>query len=153
MAGLTNEIEQFLLDMMERGNQNMIEIGRNDLAQQFECAPSQINYVLTTRFTLNNGYYTESRRGGSGFIRIFRLNREPEDFVRGLMDELDEAELTTDQARQLCKTFLRRELISENEAQLMLLAIDDHALADVDRKNRNRVRARIFRNMLVLLLR
>ena len=73
MAGLSNYIERFIKEMLQEAEDGMIEIGRNDLADQFHCAPSQINYVLSTRFTPYKGYYIESRRGGSGYIKIMKL--------------------------------------------------------------------------------
>lgn len=73
MAGLTSEIEKFLKMMLEDSVDGMLEIGRNDLATRFDCAPSQINYVLSTRFTPYNGYLIESKRGGNGFIKIITV--------------------------------------------------------------------------------
>lgn len=153
MAGLTNRIEQFLLQMMEEGDEGMIEIGRNDLAQRFACAPSQINYVLTTRFTPYHGYYTESRRGGSGYIRIIRLERSPEELVEEVLDDVVQDAVTVDKARHILDSFLDQGLLTDRECQLMMLAMDDHALTDVPFAERNRVRARILRNMLIILLR
>ena len=71
MAQLSDSIERFIKDMMEDGAQ--IEVRRNELAQHFGCAPSQINYVLATRFSVDHGYIIESRRGGGGYIRIVRM--------------------------------------------------------------------------------
>ena len=71
MAQLSDAIEKFIKDLMEEGAQ--VEVKRNELAQHFGCAPSQINYVLATRFTPDHGYVIESRRGGGGYIRIVRL--------------------------------------------------------------------------------
>lgn len=153
MAGLTNRIEQFLLELLEEGDDGMIEIGRNDLAQRFACAPSQINYVLTTRFTPYHGYYTESRRGGSGYIRIIRLERSPEELLEEVLDDVIKDAVTADKARHILQSFLDQELLTGRECRLMMLAMDDHALADVPLAARNRVRARIMRNMLVGLLR
>jgi transcriptional regulator of stress and heat shock response len=73
MAGLSNIIERFIIDMIKDANNGVIEIQRNEMAQKFECAPSQINYVLSTRFTPYKGYYIESRRGGGGYIKIIKV--------------------------------------------------------------------------------
>ena len=67
MQGLSDTIEQFIKALMDEGNSSQVEVRRNELAQYFNCAPSQINYVLATRFTLDRGYHIESRRGGGGF--------------------------------------------------------------------------------------
>ena len=74
MAQLSNEIEKFIKDLMEDDSQ--VELKRNELAQHFGCAPSQINYVLATRFTIDHGYVIESRRGGGGYVHIVRMRQE-----------------------------------------------------------------------------
>ena len=83
MAQLSNEIEKFIKDLMEDDSQ--VELKRNELAQHFGCAPSQINYVLATRFTIDHGYVIESRRGGGGYVRIVRMRQES---GRNLLQEL-----------------------------------------------------------------
>lgn len=153
MAGLTGRIEEFLLKLLEEGKEGMIEIGRNDLAQRFDCAPSQINYVLTTRFTPYNGYYIESRRGGSGYIRIIRLQKEQEDLVQEVLDEVVGEEITMDKARHVLEAFVKRDMLSARERSLLLLALADRALAQVPVADRNRVRAGILKNTFVLFLR
>ena len=80
MAHLTSEIENFLKALLENSTDGMLEIGRNDLAIRFDCAPSQINYVLKTRFTPYNGYLIESKRGGNGFIKIITIVKE-DDYI------------------------------------------------------------------------
>ena len=71
MAQLSDTIEHFIKELMNEDRQ--IEVKRNELAQHFGCAPSQINYVLATRFSVDHGYLIESRRGGGGFVRIVRM--------------------------------------------------------------------------------
>ena len=73
MSDVSNNIEKFLLNMLNKTENGVLEIGRNVLASRFNCAPSQINYVLSTRFTPYRGYYIESRRGGAGYVRIVHL--------------------------------------------------------------------------------
>ena len=74
VAKLSDVIEAFIKDMLESTHKSKVEIKRNELANYFGCAPSQINYVLTTRFTMDRGYYVESRRGGGGFILVRRIS-------------------------------------------------------------------------------
>src|SRR5699024_12667377 len=87
MAALSNNIEKFLLELLEETNDGVVEIGRNELANQFNCAPSQINYVLTTRFTPYKGYYIESKRGGSGYIKIMKLSFKEDEPIDMLINE------------------------------------------------------------------
>lgn len=71
---LADRIEQYLKVLIDRSEENQIEIQRSELAETFSCVPSQVTYVLSTRFTESEGYYTHSRRGGKGFVRITRYN-------------------------------------------------------------------------------
>lgn len=153
MAGLTGRIEQFLLDLLDSDKEGMIEIGRNDLAEHFECAPSQINYVLTTRFTPYNGYYIESRRGGSGYIRIIRLQQSQSQSVSEVMEDVIGDEITLDKARHVLEAFEKRGIISDRDKDLILLAIADRALRPLAVEDRNKLRASILKNMFVILLR
>ncbi len=73
MPTLSDSIERYLKGRLSRAVEGVIEIRRSEVAEQFDCVPSQINYVLQTRFTPQRGYYVESRRGGGGYIRIMRL--------------------------------------------------------------------------------
>jgi len=70
---LADRIEEYLKVLIERSEENKIEIQRSELAETFNCAPSQVTYVISTRFTIEEGYHTESRRGGKGFMRIVRI--------------------------------------------------------------------------------
>lgn len=76
MPRLSNIIEEFIKELLEETEDGIVEIQRNELADYFDCAPSQINYVLTTRFTPYMGYYVESRRGGGGYIKIVKVGIE-----------------------------------------------------------------------------
>ena len=82
MSNLSDIIESFIKELMDANNNDAIEIQRNILAQQFDCSPSQINYVLTTRFSNDRGYVVESRRGGGGYIRIFKVRSSMEDELK-----------------------------------------------------------------------
>ncbi|MDY3052157.1 MAG: CtsR family transcriptional regulator [Ndongobacter sp.] len=153
MAGLTSEIERFLLEMLADAQDGVLEIGRNDLAEHFNCAPSQINYVLTTRFTPYKGYYIESRRGGSGYIRIIRLRRHLEDTVEELLEEVVQDRVTCDKARTILQALEEQGAINRRECRLMQHAVDDNALREVPADQRNAVRAGVLKNMLLVFLR
>lgn len=153
MAGLTSRIERFLLEQIDQSTDGSVEIGRNELAQLFECAPSQINYVLTTRFTPYKGYYIESRRGGSGFVRIIRLENTVENTVTELLDDVVKEEITIDKARHILEALVEQEALTTQESEIMCHAIDDNALRCIPVNARNHVRASILKNMLLVFLR
>ena len=73
---LADRIEQYLKVLIERSEDKQIEIQRSELAETFDCVPSQVTYVISTRFTETEGYFTESRRGGKGYVRISRYHLE-----------------------------------------------------------------------------
>ncbi len=149
MARLSNVIEQYLLTMLKEEG-GSLEIQRSVLAERFSCAPSQINYVLTTRFTPYKGYFVESRRGGGGYIRILRVHVEEErEFLEMLLEEVGE-EITQDKALDLVESLGNMEKITPREMQLMQVAMMDQTLCD-EKEERNRLRARILDSMLVSL--
>ena len=81
---LSDAIEQFIKTMLTQEAPE-VELKRNELAEYFNCAPSQINYVLATRFTPDHGYIIESRRGGGGYIRIFRMAQDTSEHLLYLL--------------------------------------------------------------------
>ena len=151
MAGLTSEIERFLKMMLEDSVDGMLEIGRNDLATRFDCAPSQINYVLSTRFTPYNGYLIESKRGGNGFIKIISVVDE-DSYISYLTKNLKKS-MSQNNAESLFKDLLRREYFTENEYLMARYATSDRALSKINEvKDRNAVRSDIIRNILLSLM-
>ena len=84
MSQLSDTIERFIMELMAEDGE--AELQRNKLASQFQCAPSQINYVISTRFTSQQGYVVESRRGGGGYIRIIRLDDSDRDLMAMLKE-------------------------------------------------------------------
>src|SRR5690625_2496324 len=73
---ISDIIEQYLKEILHQNEEKMIEIRRSEIADQFQCVPSQINYVINTRFTVEKGYIVESKRGGGGYIRIIRIQHQ-----------------------------------------------------------------------------
>ena len=146
MAQLSDSIEQFIKEMMEGGAQ--IELRRNELAQHFGCAPSQINYVLATRFTVDHGYIIESRRGGGGYIRIVRMcERSSENLLSALIERIGSA-IDEDSSVAIIMHLLDRKLVTPNEARLMRAAVGRNALA-LPVSAKDILRAAVLRNMIV----
>ena len=146
MAQLSDSIEQFIKEMMEGGAQ--IELRRNELAQHFGCAPSQINYVLATRFTVDHGYIIESRRGGGGYIRIVRMcERSSENLLSALIERIGNA-IDEDSSVAIIMHLLDRKLVTPNEARIMRAAVGRNALA-LPVSAKDILRAAVLRNMIV----
>ncbi|MBQ7453256.1 MAG: CtsR family transcriptional regulator [Clostridia bacterium] len=149
MANISDAIEQFILDNL--GEDDAIDISRNELASFFSCAPSQINYVLETRFTLDRGYIKESRRGGGGYIRIQRVPLENDDKMASLVIDGIGDELTIKRAEQIVEKLMREGVISKREKGLIDSMISGSALA-VPLAIKDRLRAQVFKACLVYLL-
>lgn len=141
-------IEEFIKDLFNDENE-AIEIQRNELAEYFNCVPSQINYVISTRFKPSQGYYVESRRGGGGHITIRKVNNTKEDYIMHIINNIGK-ELTSNEVDILISDFLSYDLINEREAKLLKVATSDNVL-QLTKEVKDQVRARIFKNMLINL--
>jgi transcriptional regulator CtsR len=150
MAQLSDSIEQFIKDLMEEDAQ--IDLRRNELAQHFGCAPSQINYVLATRFSVNHGYIIESRRGGGGYVRIVRMKvRNGQNLLSLLLERVGNS-ISEEAAFAIIMQLFERDLLTHNEAMLMRSAVERNALA-LPVSPKDVLRAAVLRNMLVRVFR
>ncbi len=144
---LSNLIEEFIKEMLE-GNRE-IELQRNELAGYFNCVPSQINYVISTRFSPEKGYSVESRRGGGGYIKITRVAPRNENFILHTLSALGPS-ISQASCVSLINDMYSLGLISQREAKLLLAATSDSSLPIIP-SQRGIVRAKIFKNMLINL--
>lgn len=146
MAQLSDSIERFIKDLLEGDAQ--VELRRNELAQHFGCAPSQINYVLATRFSVDHGYIIESRRGGGGYIRIVRLReRSPETLLSALLNRIGNS-ISEEGAAAIIANLLERNIITLNEARIMRAGVGRSALA-LPVSAKDVLRASVLSNMIV----
>lgn len=147
--GISDLIASFIREAMESTGET--ELQRTELAQRFNCVPSQINYVISTRFSPEHGYIVESRRGGGGYIRIRRvLPAEPHSLIMHALNsvgtEIDERTL-----RAIVSNLVSAGAADAAAARLILAAAGDSALRPVEPAGRNLVRASIFKQMLLKL--
>ena len=126
------------------------ELQRAELANKFNCVPSQINYVISTRFSPEHGYIVESRRGGGGYIRITRVELEPEMLIMHTVNAIgDKVDINT--AIALVANLRQGGAISEKEAKLMLTAIGNNAMRPAQPDVRDAIRASILKQMLLMI--
>ena len=147
--GITDLIASFLQGSLEETEDGVLEIQRSDLAQRFHCVPSQINYVVSTRFSPERGYIVESRRGGNGYIRITRVRVEHETLLMHVINSLG-ASVDYPSARAILGNLFHAGTLDEITAKMLLAAVSDKALGAVPKELRDRVRADILRNTLIL---
>jgi len=151
MARMSDIIEAFIKQMINETD-GAIEIQRNELANYFNCVPSQINYVIDTRFTTERGYYVESRRGGGGHIKIRRVNvNRPGNYLMHIISSMGDS-ISQQSAEVFIKNFIDYEVISEREGHIIKAATSDKALGSIRAPERDTLRATILKNMLASLL-
>ncbi|GGD27090.1 CtsR family transcriptional regulator [Pontibacillus salipaludis] len=150
MRNISDIIEAHLKKIIESSNHNVIEIKRSEIAESFQCVPSQINYVIKTRFTVEKGYIVESKRGGGGYIRISRVQHHDKMKLLNELILLIQPRVTQQGAIDVIERLLEEELISEREARLMVSAISKDVLA-VPITLRDELRSRILSSMISIV--
>ena len=147
MRNISDVIEAHLKQIILRNNQNILEIKRSEIADQFECVPSQINYVINTRFTIERGYLVESKRGSGGYIRITRITNDDKTKLIDDIIAMIQPTVTQQAAIDILERMLEEELITKREAKIMVSALTRDTLA-FQLPIRDEIRARIMTAML-----
>jgi len=150
MRNISDVIEAYLKQIIQSTNSDVIEIKRSEIADRFECVPSQINYVINTRFTVEKGYIVESKRGGGGYIRIIRLRPKSKHQLIDEMLSLSENKLTQQAGVDLIERLFEEKLLTEREAKLMCKVMHRDVLT-IPLPLRDTVRANIFHQLLMML--
>jgi len=152
MGNLADQIEAYLKRILEQTNEGYIVLQRGLLADEFSCAPSQINYVLHTRFTVDRGYLVESRRGGGGYVRIVRLGLDLDGQFHQLIRQLVGKELTWERAYALVERLQEEEIVSMREGAV-LKTIFARGILDEMCGNPDVLRAKLMEEILTTLSR
>ncbi len=146
---ISDVIEEFIKSLFNEDDE-YVEIQRNDLAEQFNCVPSQINYVISTRFKPSQGYYVESKRGGGGSIKIKKVNLKNSNYLMHIITSIGDT-ITANEVDIFISNFLSYNIINPTEAKLLKVATSDNVLS-VPQDMRDKLRANIFKNMLLNLI-
>lgn len=150
MARLSDIIEEFIKQLLQDNDESELQIQRNELANYFRCAPSQINYVLTTRFTTDRGYYVESKRGGGGCIIIKHMDfNHDKKLMQAINLQIGDS-ITFDKSVKIINYLQENDLVSEREAYMIKMAINDRIL-NLLQENKNTFRAELLKSMLSAL--
>ena len=148
---LSDSIESFIKTLLNEESTE-VELKRNELAEYFGCAPSQINYVLATRFSPDHGYLTESRRGGGGYIRIVRVVESGAQRLMYLINERIGDSLGEEESLRLISQLKEQRIVTADEAALMAASVSTRALGvPLPDNMKNNLRARIMKSMLMTL--
>ena len=148
---LSDSIEQFIKELLNEESTE-VELKRNELAEYFGCAPSQINYVLATRFSPDHGYLTESRRGGGGYIRIVRVVQAGSQRLMYLVNDRIGDSLGEEECLRLISQLKEQLIVTADEAALMASAVSTRALSvPVPDSLKNAMRAKMMKSMLMTI--
>jgi transcriptional regulator of stress and heat shock response len=145
MKNVSDIIEQYLKQVFNENN--VVEIKRSEIADRFDCVPSQINYVINTRFTLERGYLVESKRGGGGYIRIIKVKLHEDIHVIDQILQLIDKNIPQSSAEDIIERVMEEQLVTKREAKLMLSVLDRSVLM-IDLPFRDELRSRMLRAML-----
>lgn len=150
MSNLADNMEYYLKKLLDLSASGFLEIKRKELAGKFHCVPSQVNYVLSTRFTLEQGYLVESRRGGKGYLRIRKVDTTGWELPGGILEDLKEENVTPERAKGIVERLRSGKYISVRESRLMEAALNSIAMLD-DRETQSKVRGFLLRRMIEAL--
>lgn len=146
---LSDLIEQYIMNAIDEEEE--VELKRSEIAQEFNCVPSQINYVISTRFIPELGFYVESKRGGNGYIKISRINLSKHDYINDLIQKIGRS-MSQSTLDVYLRELLRYNIIDNKGAVVISAALSEKSLMQVDKVNRDKVRADSFKNILVNLI-
>lgn len=145
---ISDLIEDFIMSSLD--DDDFIELSRNDLAKFFSCVPSQINYVLNTRFTPNRGFVIESQRGGSGYIKVIKMQNSNDNFLKNALDIVSKP-INVTQAGQLIDELEARKILTQGEAGIVKSAVNLKALNNPFNMD-NVMRANILKQIIIELM-
>lgn len=146
---MSDLVAQYITQILDEQN-GSAEIQRNELAGNLGCVPSQINYVITSRFTPEQGYIVESRRGGGGYIRISRVKMDRGTAMMHIINSVGSS-LDKATAEAMLNNMLQRNMLQLQSAKLIAAALSDRTLSQVEQDKRDTVRADLFKNMLLTI--
>lgn len=149
---LADRIENYIKWLLNRSTDGVVELQRQELAERFTCVPSQISYVLSTRFTIERGYLVESRRGGGGYIRIARVPLNADTKIKAWVQEALGEYLTQEAAVELIRRLEEEGLLTRRE-QIILTAVINRQTLPLELPVRDQVRACIMKAVILTLMR
>ena len=151
MRNMSDIIEKYLKEMIEKSGNEVVEIKRAHIAEKFDCVPSQLNYVIKTRFTNEHGYVVESKRGGGGYIRITKVETHSETEYLAHLQSLIGDSISQLNAGHLVQSMYENEVITYREAQI-IDAVMEREVLSIELPYRDRLRAQILRRVITAIL-
>jgi transcriptional regulator of stress and heat shock response len=150
LRNISDIIENYLKQVLELSDEDLVEIKRSEIADKFQCVPSQINYVINTRFTIERGYIVESKRGGGGYIRIMKVQSNDHAHLLDHVLSIIRDQVSQHAAEGVIYRLVEEDVITHREAKIMLSVID-RSILYIDLPYRDELRARMLKAMLTTL--
>ena len=147
---MSDIVAEYIINTLNNEN-GIAEIQRNELSKTLGCVPSQINYVISSRFTQEQGYLVESRRGGGGYIKITKLKLDKNSFILYTVNSIGQS-LDYNTAKLVLQNLLNNDILSVREANIINSALNDVVYKEIPPKFRDLARAKIFKNMILNLI-
>jgi transcriptional regulator of stress and heat shock response len=151
MASLVDSMEDYLKKLLSLSASGCIDIKRKELAGKFMCVPSQVNYVLETRFTMEKGFSVESKRGGKGFVRIRKLDLSAGNLLTMILQDIMDAQISENSARGIIHRLYEMKYISFRESRLMETTLNSLQIIE-DAALRKSLTGLLIRDMLLMLI-
>ncbi|MBE6112362.1 MAG: CtsR family transcriptional regulator [Peptococcaceae bacterium] len=151
MSSLSKQIEEYIKALLQEEAEGVVEIQRNLLSEYFHCVPSQINYVLSTRFTPVQGYMVETRRGGGGYVRIVSLQLDEDDDLQDALTDAVGSQLTQSDSEGLTAYLYQQGVITQREMLLFNSMLKDRVMTGIEKSQRDAVRASMMQQVLAML--
>ena len=151
MSSLSKQIEEYIKALLQEEAEGVVEIQRNLLSEYFHCVPSQINFVLSTRFTPVQGYMVETRRGGGGYVRIVSLQLDEDDDLQDALTEAVGTQLTQSDSEGLTAYLYQQGIITQREMLLFNSMLKDRVMTGVEKSQRDMIRASMMQQVLAML--
>ena len=152
MSTLSQRIETYLKELLNQSTDGVLELSRSDLADAFTCVPSQINYVLETRFNASHGYYVESRRGGGGYIRIVRTTLNMENDVPWIMKGTENKKVTQQEGEGLIDRLAEEGFLTVREGRLIKSLLDGEII-NKNYESSHHLRGKMLQRVLLNIMR
>ncbi len=149
MSGISDRIEAFITALLDEEDSNSVDLRRNELANIFNCVPSQINYVISTRFSPQRGYAVESKRGGGGYLRIKRISSPESSPIKTVINNISDT-LSSSDAAAYINWLAKNNSLDSRQVSIMLAATSDRTL-NITQPAKDIVRANILKNMLAAM--
>jgi len=147
MKNISDIIETYLKKVLNQSEQDIVIIKRSEIADKFQCVPSQINYVINTRFTTEKGYLVESKRGGGGYIRISKIKLYDHSQLLDQLLQLVDKKVSQQMAENIIYRLVDEDIVSVREARIMISVINRNTI-NMDLPKRDEIRARLMHAML-----